>query len=148
MALSLNRRAFLGSTGAMALAGSAAARSAAGGIAEPAPVRVYVVYLGTGGAWPKPEFDAPREIAQRFAPHLAATAAALGDVEFCGGDLIANNGDDTICFDRLGGRGTSRQRADTDQRKDEDEEAANEWVHGGHCVVSRLLEVASSLVLP
>ncbi|HNS00333.1 MAG TPA: hypothetical protein PKX48_14750 [Planctomycetota bacterium] len=92
MALSLNRRAFLGSTGAMALAGSAAARSAAGGIAEPAPVRVYVVYLGTGGAWPKPEFDAPREIAQRFAPHLAATAAALGDVEFCGGDLIANNG--------------------------------------------------------
>ncbi len=55
------------------------------------PVKVYVVYLGTGGAWPKPEFDAPGEIQQVFAPCLEKIAKKLGDVEFLGNDLIANS---------------------------------------------------------
>jgi hypothetical protein len=54
-------------------------------------VRIYVVYLGTGGAWPKPDFDAPREIADKFAPRLQQIQTTLGDVEFVGGDLIKNH---------------------------------------------------------
>jgi ornithine carbamoyltransferase len=55
------------------------------------PVKIYVVYLGTGGAWPKPEFDSPAEIRQVFAPRLEAISKKFGDVEFVGGDLIKNN---------------------------------------------------------
>lgn len=65
-----------------------------------------------------------------------------------GDDLVTDDGDDAIGLDRLGRRGTSRGREDSDQREDENEEAANVSVHGGHCVVSRLLEVDNSLVLP
>jgi len=54
-------------------------------------VRIYVVYLGTGGAWPKPDFDAPKEIADKFAPRLQQIQTMLGDVEFVGGDLIKNH---------------------------------------------------------
>ena len=53
-------------------------------------VRVYVVYLGTGGAWPRPDFDAPGEIEKKFVPHLRQVQTTLGDVEFIGGDLIPN----------------------------------------------------------
>ena len=55
------------------------------------PVRIYVVYLGTGGAWPKPEFDASAEIANVFVPRLTTAAVNLGDVEFIGGDLVGNS---------------------------------------------------------
>ncbi len=72
---SIDRRAFLGSTGSLLLAGGVAARplqaAQEAGWPAPRPVRVYVVYLGTGGAWPKPDFDAPKEIEERFAPNLA-----------------------------------------------------------------------------
>lgn len=54
------------------------------------PVHVYVVYLGTGGAWPRPDFDASKEIKAKFAPYLGQLQKRLGDVEFVGGDLIAN----------------------------------------------------------
>ena len=53
-------------------------------------MKVYVVYLGLGGAWPRPDFDAPREIREKFAPYLTKLQRRLGDVEFTGGDLIAN----------------------------------------------------------
>ena len=82
----INRRSFLGTTGNLLLAGGVAARPL--GCAEEAgwpkmrPVKIFVVYLGTGGAWPKPDFDAPREIKQKFAPYLAKVQANLGDVEF------------------------------------------------------------------
>ncbi|OHB69413.1 MAG: hypothetical protein A2V70_20065 [Planctomycetes bacterium RBG_13_63_9] len=95
MQFPMNRRAFLGSTGGLLLAGGVAARplkaaEEAGWPAMPL-VRVYVVYLGTGGAWPKPEFDAPKEIEEKFAPYLAQVQERLGDVEFVGGDLIRNH---------------------------------------------------------
>lgn len=54
------------------------------------PVKIYVVYLGKGGAWPKPEFDAPAEIKGVFGPELQKIRAKLGNVEFIGGDLILN----------------------------------------------------------
>jgi len=53
-------------------------------------VKVYVVYLGTGGAWPRPDFDATKEITEKFKPYLAQVKQRLGDVEFVGGDLIPN----------------------------------------------------------
>ena len=93
MSHSMNRRSFLGATGGMLIAGVAARPWAAAeeaGWPKRPPVRVYVVYLGTGGAWPKPDFDAPREISERFAPHLDQIQTTLGDIEFVGGDLIPN----------------------------------------------------------
>ncbi len=94
MPFPMNRRAFLGSTGGLLLAGGVAARpheaaERAGWPALP-PVKIYVVYLGTGGAWPKPEFDAPKEIEEKFTPYLDEVQERLGDVEFVGGDLIRN----------------------------------------------------------
>jgi hypothetical protein len=55
MQFPMNRRTFLGSTGGLLLAGGVAARpfeaaEEAGWPAMP-PVRIYVVYLGAGGAW-------------------------------------------------------------------------------------------------
>ena len=79
----------------MLLVGGLAARptAAAEDAGWPAlpPINVFVVYLGTGGAWPKPDFDAPGEIQQKFAPYLAKVQETLGDVEFVGGDLIPNH---------------------------------------------------------
>ena len=90
----ISRRSFLGTTGNLLLAGGVAARPLASaeeaGWPKMQPVKVFVVYLGTGGAWPKPDFDAPREIKEKFAPYLAKVQAGLGDVEFVGGDLIVN----------------------------------------------------------
>ncbi len=95
MPFPMNRRTFLGSTGGLLLAGGVAARplqaaEEAGWPAMP-PVKVYVVYLGTGGAWPKPDFDAPKEIEEKFAPYLAGVQKRLSDVELVGGDLIRNH---------------------------------------------------------
>ena len=93
MLRSVNRRSFLRTAGGMLIAGVAARPLAAAeraGWPKLPPVRIYVVYLGTGGAWPRPDFDAPQEIEKRFAPHLEHVRAALGDIEFLGGDLILN----------------------------------------------------------
>ena len=95
----VSRRAFMGTAGVLSTglilgnpspfaAASSAARSSEW--EQQPPVRIYVVYLGTAGAWPKPEFDAPGEIRGVFAPCLDAVGNKLGDVEFLGGDLIVN----------------------------------------------------------
>jgi len=94
----ISRRTFLGASTALS-AGLLLGETASSIVAAPevadewekrSPIKVYVVYLGTGGAWPKPEFDAPGEIQQVFAPCLKKVADKLGDVEFLGGDLIYN----------------------------------------------------------
>ena len=53
------------------------------------PVKIHVVYVGLGGAWPKPDFDAKAEVA-KFQKHLDGVKQRLGDVEFVGGELIPN----------------------------------------------------------
>jgi hypothetical protein len=92
----LTRREFLG-TGALAggllFVGGVALRplaaAEAAGWPKLPPVKVHVVYVGLGGAWPKPEFDAPAEVA-KFEKYLADLRVRLGDVEFVGGELIPN----------------------------------------------------------
>ncbi|MCY2995690.1 MAG: twin-arginine translocation signal domain-containing protein [Planctomycetota bacterium] len=54
------------------------------------PVKVHVVYVGLGGAWPKPEFDAKAEV-DKFRPYLDGLQKRLGDIEFTGGELIPND---------------------------------------------------------
>lgn len=93
----LSRRNFMGIsalTGGVALAGGFALRAGAtagenGWPAQP-PVKIHVVYVGLGGAWPKPEFDAPAECA-KFAAYLQGVQERLGDVLFTGGKLIPNH---------------------------------------------------------
>ncbi len=94
---SVSRRQFLGTatmTGGALLAGGlssrpyAAAESA--GWPKMPPVKVHVVYVGVGGAWPKPEFDAPAEVG-RFEEYLDQVQTRLGDVAFVGGRLIPNS---------------------------------------------------------
>lgn len=93
----LNRREFLGTTalaGGMLLAGGVAMRPLQGaenaGWPKLPPVKVHVVYIGLGGAWPKPEFDAKAEV-EKFKPYLDGLRQRLGDVEFTGGELIPNS---------------------------------------------------------
>ena len=75
------------------MAGGLAARPLA--VAEEAgwsklpPVKIHVVYVGTGGAWPTPMFDAPAEV-RKFKDYLAGVETRLGDVKFVGGELIPN----------------------------------------------------------
>jgi len=95
MAESLSRREFLGTAtaGGVLLAGGLAARplraAEEAGWPKMPPVKIHVVYLGLGGAWPKPEFDAPAEVA-KFKKYLAGVEKRLGDVKFVGGELIPN----------------------------------------------------------
>ncbi len=96
MSDSLNRREFLGTAagvGGMLLAGGFAsqplASSEKAGWPRLPPVRIHVVFVGTGGAWPTPTFDAPAEVA-KFKKYLAGVQARLGDVNFVGGELIPN----------------------------------------------------------
>ncbi len=94
MPFTMDRRTFLGATGSLLLAGGVAARplraAEEAGWPKLPPIRVYVVYLGLGGAWPKPDFDAPKEIREKFTPYLSEVEKRLGDVQFVGGELIAN----------------------------------------------------------
>ncbi len=92
----LSRREFLGAgaaAGGVLLAGGLYGRPLA--IAEEAgwpklpPVKIHVVYVGTGGAWPTPTFDAPAEV-KKFQDYLAGVETRLGDVKFVGGELILN----------------------------------------------------------
>jgi hypothetical protein len=95
MSDSVTRREFLGTAaaGGALLAGGLAVRptQAADDAGWPKlpPVKIHVVYLGLGGAWPKPDFDADAEV-KKFQQHLAGTAQRFGDVEFVGGQLIPN----------------------------------------------------------
>ncbi len=91
----MSRREFLGAAaaGGVLLAGGLAARPLA--VAEEAgwpklpPVRIHVVYVGTGGAWPTPTFDAPAEVT-KFKDYLAGVQTRLDDIAFVGGELIPN----------------------------------------------------------
>ena len=92
----ISRREFLSTAagaGGMLLTGGLAGRPLAtaedAGWPKLPPVRIYVVYVGTGGAWPTPSFDAPAEVA-KFKHYLAGVQARLGDVSFVGGELIPN----------------------------------------------------------
>jgi hypothetical protein len=92
----ISRREFLGTaaaTGSMLLAGGLAVHPLAAaedaGWPKLPPVRIHVVYVGTGGAWPTPMFDASAEV-KKFRNYLAGIEAHLGDVRFVGGELIPN----------------------------------------------------------
>ncbi len=92
----MSRRAFLGAAAAAGgvvwagelAAGPSAVAGEAGWPKLPA-VKIHVVYLGTGGAWPTPTFDAPAEV-RKFQDYLAGVETRLGDVKFVGGELIPN----------------------------------------------------------
>jgi len=93
--LNLNRREFVGAAaGGMLLAGGLATRplmaAEEAGWPKMPPVKIHVVYVGTGGAWPTPKFDAPAEVA-KFKKYLAGVEERLGDVKFVGGELIPNS---------------------------------------------------------
>lgn len=95
----LNRREFVETctvAGGTLLAGALAARpleaAEKSGWPKMPPVKIHVVYVGLGGAWPKPEFDAKAEV-QKFTKYLDELRARLGDVEFVGGELIPNRDD-------------------------------------------------------
>jgi hypothetical protein len=86
----IDRRNFLGASilfGVQAAGASGAAEQA--GWPKLPPVKIHVVYIGLGGAWPKPEFDAKAEQA-KFRAYLEGVEQRLGDVRFAGHDLIAN----------------------------------------------------------
>ena len=96
MTQSVNRREFLGTSvfaGGMLLAGGVALRPLAAaeeaGWPKMPVVKIHVVYIGLGGAWPKPEFDAKAEVT-KIQAYLAELQQRLGDVEFVGGELIPN----------------------------------------------------------
>jgi hypothetical protein len=93
----VNRRDFLetcATAGGLVLAGGLAAQpllaAEQAGWPKLPTVKIHVVYIGLGGAWPKPDFDAKAEVA-KFQKLLDGARQALGDVEFVGGQLIPNN---------------------------------------------------------
>jgi hypothetical protein len=83
------RRGFLKAAGVAAMAPNASSAAEKAGWPGLLPVKIHVVYLGLGGAWPKPEFDAPAEVA-KFRQYLEGVQARLGDVQFVGHQLIPN----------------------------------------------------------
>lgn len=92
----ISRREFLGTaagaSGILLTSGFAGQQLAAAedtGWPKLPPVSIYVVYVGTGGPWPTPTFDAPAEVA-KFKRHLSVVQARLGDVNFVGGELVSN----------------------------------------------------------
>ena len=98
----ISRRNFLAAAGGTLLAGGIMTRplQAAGDPAWPKmpPMKIYVVYLGTGGAWPRPDFDAPKEIREKFEPYLTKLQQRMGDIEFVGGDLVVNRAQATAAL--------------------------------------------------
>ena len=98
----ISRRRFLAAAGGTLLAGSIMTRPLQAAADPDWPqmplMKIYVVYLGTGGAWPRPDFDAPREIKEKFSPYLTELQERLGDVEFVGGDLIVNRAQATAAL--------------------------------------------------
>jgi hypothetical protein len=97
MARCIDRRLFVGACaaagGAFLQSGLAARPQMAAedaGWRKLPPVKIHVVYIGLGGAWPKPEFDAKAEVSQ-FQKLLENVRGKLGDVEFVGGQLIPND---------------------------------------------------------
>ena len=60
----VSRRDFLAAAGGTLLAGGLVTRPVRAaqdtGWPKLPSIKVYVVYLGLGGAWPKPDFDAPK----------------------------------------------------------------------------------------
>lgn len=96
MSLPFTRRQFMGACGAaggICLAGGLVARplwaAEEAGWPKLAPAKIHVIYVGLGGAWPKPEFDAKAEVV-KFQQYLDGVQQRLGDVEFVGGELIPN----------------------------------------------------------
>jgi hypothetical protein len=96
----ISRRVFLGTTGALSTgllfgglpAPAAALQDSGNDWEQRPPVRVYVVYIGAQyPGWPRAQFDCPAEIRDVFVPQLEAVGKKLGDVEFIGGELIANS---------------------------------------------------------
>mgnify|MGYP000210642265 CR=1 FL=1 len=92
----VTRRTFLETcttAGGAILAGGLAARPLAAaeeaGWPKLPPVKIHVVYIGLGGAWPKPDFDAKAEVL-KFQKLLDGVRQRLADVEFVGGELIPN----------------------------------------------------------
>ena len=63
-------------------------------------------------------------------------------------DLVADDRNDAVGLDRIGGCRAGWRPEETGRNEGKNGKAAEIWVHGGHCVVSRLLEVFNSLVLP
>jgi hypothetical protein len=88
----MSRRRFLEATaaaGGWLLGGNSfAAGEATVSLAMP-KVKIYTVYLGGAGAWPKPEFDAPAEKA-KFEKFIAKLMPKFPEVELVGGDLVMN----------------------------------------------------------
>ncbi len=89
MSEGIARRSLLKGTGAAALALNASAAAEKAGWPKLPPVKIHVVYLGLGGAWPKPEFDAPAEV-EKFRKYLDSVQARLGGIELVGHQLIPN----------------------------------------------------------
>ena len=92
----MTRRAFIGTTvaaGAMFVAGGLAVRpllaAEDAGWPKMPPVKIHVIYLGTGGPWPGPNFNAREEV-EKFKKFLKGVEKNLGDVTFVGGQLIPN----------------------------------------------------------
>jgi len=92
----ISRREFLGTAAAassMLLASGLAVHPLAAaeeaGWPKLSPVKIHVVYVGTGGPWPTPIFDASAEV-KKLRNYLAGVEARLGDVQFVGGELIPN----------------------------------------------------------
>ena len=56
------------------------------------PVKIHVVYIGLGGAWPKPEFDAKAEMA-KFQKYLEGVKQRLGDTGTFGLALVVGVAD-------------------------------------------------------
>ncbi|MBM3892620.1 MAG: twin-arginine translocation signal domain-containing protein, partial [Verrucomicrobia bacterium] len=93
----MNRRRFLGASAAFGgwlLGGNsvgsllAAEPSAMPSLTAP-KVKIYTVYLGGAGAWPKPEFDASGEKA-KFEKFIAGLMPKFPEVELVGGDLVVS----------------------------------------------------------
>jgi len=94
----ISRRTFLGTSAALStgllLGGQASDATLASGAVnewdQQPPTKIYVIFLGQGGAWPGLKFDTKAEMDNKFAPYLEKLRQKLGDVEFVGNDYVGN----------------------------------------------------------